>query len=49
MENRPPAATIPQDEVRHIETSLAKAQKAVEIADTDVGRLCDELLQTSDR
>ena len=48
MENRQLATTIPQDEVRHLETSLAKAQKAAEIAETEVGRFCNELRQSSD-
>ena len=38
-----------QEEVCHIETSLTKAQKAVEIAETEVGLLRDELRQSSDR
>ena len=43
MENRQLATTIPQDEVRHLETSLAKAQKAEKIVETEVGRSWDEL------
>ena len=47
IENQPPFASITQDEVHHLETSLAKAQKAVEIAKTEVGRLRDELRKSS--
>ena len=43
MESRPPTATPPQAEACHHPTSLAKAQKAVEIAEREVGRLRDEL------
>ena len=35
--------SIAQDEVRHLETSLAKAQKVAEIAEPEVGHLRDEL------
>ena len=43
METRPSTTTPPQDEACHLATSLAKAQKAVEIAEREVGRLRDEL------
>ena len=33
----------------HLETSLAKAQEVAEIAETEVGRLRDELRQSFDR
>ena len=49
IETRPPAATTPYDEARHLETALAKAQKAGEITETEVGRLCNDVRQSSDR
>ena len=38
-----------QDELRNLETALAKTQKVAETAETEVGRLLDELRQSSNR
>ena len=40
---QPLTATPPQDEAGHLATSLAKAQKATDIAEIEVGRVRDEL------
>ena len=45
MGPHPIAATPPQDEVHHLVTSLAKAQKTAEIAEMEVGCLRDEFQQ----
>ena len=38
-----------QDELRNLETTLAKTQKATETAEIEIGRLRDELGQSSDQ
>ena len=47
--NQPQAASTPPEELRKLETALAKTQKAAETAETEIGRLRDELRQSSDR
>ena len=42
-------STVTQDELRNLETALAKAQKAAKTAEIDVRRLQDELRQSSDQ
>ena len=42
--NQQQAASITQEELRNLKTALAKTQKAAEMAETEVGRLRDELL-----
>ena len=45
----PQVATTPPEELRKLEAALAKTQKAAETAETEIGRLRDELRQSSDR
>ena len=47
--NQQLAACVTQDELRNLETALAKAQKAAKTAEIDVRRLQDELRQSSDQ
>ena len=47
--NQQRAASITQEELRNLETALAKTQKAAETTEIEVGRLRDELRQSSDR
>ena len=46
---QPPQVTSTPEELRNLETALAKTQKAVETAEMEIGRLRDELRQSSDR
>ena len=47
---QPPQVTsTPPEELRKLEATLAKTQKAAETAETEIGRLRDELRQSSDR
>ena len=46
--NQQQAASITQEELRNLETALAKMHKAAETAETEIGRLRDELRQSSD-
>ena len=41
--------TSTSEELRNLETALAKAQKAADAAEIEIGRLRDELWQSSDR
>ena len=47
--NQQPVASVTQDELRNLETSLAKTHKAAETDEIEVGRFRDELRQSSDR
>ena len=47
--NQQLTASNTQDELRNLETALAKTQKVAETAETEVGRLRDELRQSSNR
>ena len=42
-------STVTQDELRNLETTLAKAQKVVDTTEIEVGQLGDELRLSSDR
>ena len=46
---QPPQVTSTPEELRNLEAALAKTQKAVETAEMEIGRLRDELRQSSDR
>ena len=46
--NQQRAASITQEELRNLETALAKTQKESETTETEVGRLWDELRQSLD-
>ena len=47
---QPPQVTsTPSEELRNLEAALAKTQKAAETTETEIGRLRDELRQSSDR
>ena len=46
---QPPQVTSTPEELRNLETALAKAQKAADTAEIEIGRLRDELRQSSDR
>ena len=45
----PQVASKPPEELRKLEAALAKTQKAAETTETEIGRLWDELRQSSDR
>ena len=42
-------ASKPPEEFRKLESALAKTQKETEAAETEIGRLWDELRQSSER
>ena len=46
---QPPQVTSTSEELRNLETALAKAQKAAGTSEMEIGRLRDELRQSSDR
>ena len=45
----PQVAATPLEELRKLESALAKTQKAAETAETEIGQLRDELRHSSDR